>query len=130
MHQKLHALWLTQIPAPLCQHSWPASYRDGCLYVETDSSAWASMIRLRERSLVDQLCKQPDMAALQRLRVRVSPRTLTPANKPSRRRIPAANASGLLMRVADDISDPRLKTALRKLAQTMALQRANQKRMK
>lgn len=101
---------------PSCrQHCWLANYRNGTLYLQTDSSAWGTRLRMQQRAIIQQLKKNPTFAALHSIKVSIQPRYTTESTAQSARPISAANAQQLL-ETAADTEDPALKAALTRLA--------------
>ncbi len=65
--------WDRCVESPLRNHATPANYANGCLFVHTQSSAWASHLRHHERDLVSRLREDTYFKDLTRLKVRIKP---------------------------------------------------------
>ncbi len=104
------------MPPPLGSHTRPTHYRAGRLVVTADSPTWATMIRHQRNALIRRLRQYPELAGLAHIHIRVSPaRATRPPLRKAAVPLPT-KTSGLLNAAANDIRDPRLKAALRKLA--------------
>ena len=109
--------WAETVGEPLVQHVMPLRYSDGCLSLQADSSLWASKIRHQQQHLVDQLRLHPALQQLQMLKVRIAPlqqERVKPDRRPALHR-PSADTLTLLEQVAEDIADPGLRDALKRL---------------
>ncbi len=109
--------WAETVGEPLVQHVMPLRYSDGCLSLQADSSLWASKIRHQQQRLVEQLRLHPVLQQLQLLKVRIAPlqqERVKPGCKPALHR-PSADTLTLLEQVAEDITDPGLRDALKRL---------------
>jgi len=103
---------------PSCRdHCWLSNYRSGTLYLQTDSSAWGTRLRMQQRAIIQQLKKTSTFAALHSVKVSIQPRYTAEATPRTAKPISAANAQQLL-ETAEDTEDPALKAALTRLAQT------------
>jgi hypothetical protein len=102
------------LPSPLDRHCLAAVLQGDRLVLFTDSSAWASRLRYFSRDLVFGLQQQQLTVTKTAIRILV-------ANRQKKRkqrhilRISQENAR-LLSQTADDISDPTLGAALRRLS--------------
>jgi hypothetical protein len=102
------------LPSPLDRHCLAAVLQGDRLVLFTDSSAWASRLRYFSRDLVFGLQQQQLTVTKTAIRILV-------ANRQKKRkqrhilRISQEN-SRLLSQTADDISDPTLGAALRRLS--------------
>jgi hypothetical protein len=92
-------------------------YAEGCLVVNADSSVWSSKVLFQRQTLAQRLRRQPLLAELRTLQVRVRP----PAA--AKVAIPEAPRTGLspvaqccVAGIAQDIDDPALREALFRLA--------------
>ncbi|HET9647636.1 MAG TPA: DciA family protein [Microlunatus sp.] len=68
----VHALlgrWPALVGPELAEHSRPEAYRDGVVTVRTDSTAWASQLRLLAPNLVATLNRQLGDGTVTRVRV-------------------------------------------------------------
>jgi hypothetical protein len=114
---QLSLAWAETVGEPLVQHVIPLRYSDGCLSLQADSSVWASKIRHQQQALIDQLRAHPALRQLSLLKVRIAPlqrERVKPLRKPSLKR-PSVETLTLLAQVADDITDPGLRDALKRL---------------
>lgn len=95
-------------------HCRVANVRRGTLVLQADSPAWASRLRYQTRSLLGQL-QHRGYANLNAVQVRIAPATAE--RRPPPRRARLSNASGELLRqTAEDLDNPALRAALRRLA--------------
>lgn len=121
---RLASIWHQCVQSPLAEHARPGSLRHGSLEVIADSPAWASRLRQHQMELLRQLRQLPGFDELREVRVRVVPPSAKPAARrpaPTRgeSRIPRA-VRAQLERLAEDVSDPALRAALRRLGKTPA----------
>jgi len=125
---RLKLAWSRCMPAPLSEHTFPRQYEQGSLTIAAYSAAWASRLRQQQTGLIERLRREPGMAALRDLSVRIVPkgesdpaaelRTLFEHRKPPQRLSP--ESARLLREVADRVSDPDLSAALNRLANRAA----------
>lgn len=109
--------WAETVGEPLAQHVIPLRYSDGCLSLQADSSLWASKIRHQQQRLIDQLRAHPALQQLKLLKLRIAPlqqERVKPVRRPALHR-PSAETLTLLQQVADDMTDPGLRDALKRL---------------
>jgi hypothetical protein len=101
------------IPAPLNAHCAAVVKKNTQLVIYVDSSTWASRLRFSVRELTHQLKSQN--LAVERITVRVLINTKPAITKrgPLRRMSPD-NAS-IINQTADEITDPSLRAALKRL---------------
>lgn len=93
------------------------SYRDGVLTLVLEDAAWATRLRYQQERLVNQLQQHDEFAGLQRLTLKVRPAATRPAREEQEeRRYLSEQASTQIRQSADDITDPRLRAALERLA--------------
>lgn len=116
----LERAWSERVPVPLVLYTRPISYRAGRLLVQAASSLWASRLRQQRERLIEALRRDAVFTEIAELRVRVAPlaecvdtERNRGANEPTLR-LSAASAA-LIQALADDIADPGLKAALRRL---------------
>jgi len=103
---------------PSCrEHCWLSNYRNGTLYLQTDSSAWGTRLRMQQRAIIQQLKKTAAFTSLHSVKVSIQPSYTTEAAPRTTKPISAENAQQLL-ETAEDTEDPALKAALTRLAQT------------
>jgi hypothetical protein len=102
------------LPSPLDRHCHAAVLKGDRLVLFTDSSAWASRLRYFSRDLIFGLQREGLTVTKAAIRILVADRQ----KKRKQRhilRISQKNAR-LLRQIADDVSDPTLGAALRKLS--------------
>jgi len=103
---------------PSCRpHCWLANYRNGTLYLQTDSAAWGTRLRMQQRAIIQQLKSTRVFTGLQSVKVLIKPRyTVEPAQRKAKA-VSTDNAEQL-METAEQTEDKALKAALVHLAQT------------
>ena len=109
--------WAETVGEPLIQHVIPLRYSDGCLSLQADSSLWASKIHHQQQRLIEQLRTHPALRQLSLLKLRIAPlqqERIKPARRHSLHR-PSPQTLTLLEQVAEDITDPGLREALKRL---------------
>lgn len=75
------------LPAPLRCHCRVVNIEDRVLVLAADSSAWAMKLRFQAPTLIEALRASTDLAALQTVRVIVTPLTFNPtATNPNKER--------------------------------------------
>lgn len=99
------------------EHCWLANYRNGTLFLQTDSAAWGARLRMQQRTIIQQLNNTAIFAALHSVKVSVQPRYTTEATTRTAKAISHQNAEQLL-EAAQNTEDSALKAALTHLAQT------------
>lgn len=116
---RLTSIWHECVKPPLSDHARPGGYRHGSLDVIADSPVWASRLRQHQMELIRQLRRLHEFEELAEVRVRVVPLSARPA---VRRAAPTSGESRIprdiraqLARLAEDVSDPALREALRRL---------------
>ncbi|MEZ5524632.1 MAG: DciA family protein [Pseudomonadales bacterium] len=103
---------------PSCRpHCWLANYRSGTLYLQSDSSAWGTRIRMQQRQLVRQLQSLPAFQDIRAVKVSIVPHAKASKPKHSTKEISAANAQQL-EDIAESTEDGKLSAALHRLAKT------------
>jgi hypothetical protein len=121
---RLKALWQRLAPMPLAARSLPVRYEAGCLYLQTDSAAWATRLRQGQGELLARLRREPFFAKLENLHVRVVPAAsgviASPTPRKSAKGCLPNGAAELLRGVADDVKDPALRESLRRLSDSPA----------
>lgn len=112
--------WAETVGKPLAQHVIPLRYHDGCLSLQADSSLWASKIRHQQQGLITRLRVHGVLQQLHLLKVRIAPlqRERAKTARPPELHRPSADMLTLLEQVADDIADPGLRDALKRLGRT------------
>jgi hypothetical protein len=115
---RLAALWRRYAPAPLAEHVRAVRYEGGTLQLEARSPAWATRVRHSQHELLTRLRAETCFRGLREVRVRVRPTgdddvpTAPPAVAPTRLSTLSAR---LIDSAADDIDDPQLRAALKRL---------------
>lgn len=114
--RKMDNLLAELLPAPLNSHCRVLSIKNTMLVLAADSPVWAARLRFHAPHLVKQLAQQPSGKRCT-IHVRVRPpesALVPPPRKPGLR--PGIQGIAALQQAAQTISDPKLKTALLKLA--------------
>lgn len=101
--------------AEAAAHAQVANRSNGQLVIHADSAAWATRLRYLAPQLLRCLRKTPSLADLQGINIKVSP-LAQPASPVTRPAILSADNAALLDSTADTLSDPALRTALKRLA--------------
>jgi hypothetical protein len=121
---RLKALWQRLAPMPLAGRSLPVRYEAGCLHLQTDSAAWATRLRQSQAELLARLRREPFFAKLESLHVRVAPistGTSAPSTAPQSGKARLSNGAAELLRgAADEVKDPALREALKRLSEAPA----------
>ena len=103
---------------PSCRpHCWLANYRNGTLYLQTDSSAWGSRLRMQQRTIIQQLKSTRAFASLHSIKVIIKP-SYTVEAAPRKAKPISVDNSKQLLETAEQTDDKALKAALTHLAQT------------
>jgi len=121
---RLASMWHQCVQPPLAEHARPGSLRHGSLEIIADSPVWASRLRQHQMELLRRLRLLPGLEDVHEVRVRVvpaAPKTAARRAAPTRgeSRIPR-NVRAQLQGLAEDVSDPALRAALRRLGKTDA----------
>lgn len=98
-------------------HCWLANYRNGTLYLQSDSSAWGTRIRMQQRTLVQQLKSIPVFKNIKGVKVSIEPRAKVQKRQHTTKTISTENADQL-EQTAKTTDDPKLRAALEHLAET------------
>jgi len=85
------------------------------MLVHIDSTAWATRLRYQSPQLLRCLHRHPSLAQLRRIEIRVTPLAQPASSSPQPATLSAANAA-IIDSTADSLSDPNLRTALKRLA--------------
>lgn len=104
-----------QLPEGLGEHLHVGGFRSGRLTLITDRAAWLTRLRYEQPRLLDALRRLPGFESVTGFHLKVRP--VRPPKVPLRqiRRLPA-QAADELSSCAADVSDPRLRSALERLA--------------
>lgn len=124
---QLCVLWERQVNAPLVNHVRPIHYEKKILHVNADSPAWASRARYQAREMIVRLRREKYFKDINRIEVKVRPKggldreTLISMARPRDTKRPPAKpipmgATKLINTLAKDVSDPKLRDALSRLA--------------
>lgn len=129
---RLHSLLqqaqnLSQLQALVHQYLAPAAreqlrlggYENGLLTLVLNDAAWATRLRYQQEQLVQQLRQHDPFAGLLRIRLKVRPASNHPEPAETERRYLTANASEHIRQSAEQIEDPQLRAALKRLAQNI-----------
>jgi len=99
----------------LASHLHVGGFRQGRLTLIADGAAWLTRLRYEQARLLDLLHELPGFEAVTGFTFKVRP--VRPAQVPPRQvRHLTAKASDEISSCADDVDDPRLKSALQRLA--------------
>ncbi|MFG6178076.1 DUF721 domain-containing protein [Halomonas sp. THAF12] len=103
------------LPAELGDHMFVGGFHQGRLTVITDRAVWLTRLRYEQARLLALLHELPGFSAVTGFDFKVRP--VRPPKAPVRqtRRLPASAADELTS-CAEDVTDPRLKSALERLA--------------
>jgi len=111
---------------PSCQsHCWLANYRNGTLYLQTDSSAWGTRLRMQQRTIIQKLKSTPAFASINSVKVLIEPRYNVEPRRRQAKPVSTYNTEQL-METAEQTDDEALKAALVHLAQTSRAKRSGQ----
>lgn len=112
----LEVLLQELLPDPLRTHCHLLAIRDETLVLAADSPVWAARLRFHAPQLVKQLSRNQTVK-LRTIRIRVRPpERNVPEKCPGPMRQLSKNSTAALQQVAQNVSDPGLKTALLRLA--------------
>jgi hypothetical protein len=112
----LEVLLQELLPEPLKTHCHLLAIRDETLVLAADSPVWAARLRFHAPQLVKQLSRNQTVK-LRTIRIRVRPpERNVPEKCPGPMRQLSKNSTAALQQVAQNVSDPGLKTALLRLA--------------
>jgi hypothetical protein len=112
----LEVLLQELLPDPLRTHCQLLAIRDETLVLAADSPVWAARLRFHGPQLVKQLSRNQTVK-LRTIRIRVRPpERNVPEKRPGSMRQLSKNSTAALQQVAQNVSDPGLKTALLRLA--------------
>lgn len=114
----LQQLWARAAPDYLQQVCSVRQFHDGCLVLQVHSPIWVSRIRQQESSLIKHLRQTREFADLTTFKLEVVPRQMAvkrKRRKPQRTGLSKA-ARSCLNTAASQVSDPELRKALQRLA--------------
>jgi len=113
---RLDALVHELIPSPMNQHCRVLSVRDDTLIIAADSAAWAARLRYQSPQLIRQLAGVSSMN-LRTVHIRVRAASPQPDKQTATVRQSVSDKNSLaLKQAARNITDPRLKAVLLRLA--------------
>lgn len=115
-HEQLVCAVRAILPDELARHCLGAALEADTLYVLVPSGAWSTQLRFQEQLILEHLARRHGIHA-RRLKCRVTAagEVRTRDTRVAQRDIPPASRE-LIERTADDISDPDLAAALRRLS--------------
>jgi len=123
---QLCVLWERQVNAPLAHRVRPFHYDKKILHVNADSPVWASRARHEAREMIVRLRREKFFKDIVRIEVRVRPKggldreTLLKMAKPREIKLKPrpmpSGAARLIDTLAKDVTDPKLREALARLA--------------
>lgn len=124
---QLCVLWERQVNVPLSNHVRPVLYEKKTLHVNADSPAWAGRARYQAREMIVRLRREKYFKDITRIEVKIKPKggldretLLSMARPRDTKRLPAkpipTAATKLINTLAKDVSDPKLREALSRLA--------------
>ena len=114
--RQLQAVFERLLPANLAGHCRLANYKDNVLFLHTNSSAWATRIRMEAPQLREYLSGYQEFKNIQNIRVRIDSSTNTASRKPETIQISMQSVK-IINELAENIDVPELAEALRRLAQ-------------
>lgn len=100
---------------PLSQHLHIANITADSITIFTDSQAWATKLRFETQEIINIARKLSGFNNLESVRIRVSPELVKTA-RPGKSISMSPSTSRLLRKVAENINDTALQTALLKLS--------------
>jgi len=110
--QQLLEAQLQPAVRPFCK---VASWKDYTLLLVVTDANWATKLRYQQRRIMRQLAAHGEFAGIQRIIFKVEPPIVV--TKPQSRKIKISEASSeQILCAANGISDPKLKSALERLA--------------
>jgi hypothetical protein len=116
--EKLGLIWHKIVGQDLAAHSAPASYQNGVLTVLADNAIWASKMRHNLPAIIKKCCKQENLRALTRIKIKIGVKnnTVETVIKPAPRttRISKSSAT-LILESAKHIADETLRASLERL---------------
>lgn len=104
------------LPSELCSECQVANLRDQVLTVHLTTASWATRLRFLVPDLLPRLNRLSDFAEVREVRIKVVPVDAPATAAPDARTLRRPPDGALLTRLADDLDDSALKTALLKLA--------------
>lgn len=115
----LNQLWHAQLDPVLANHCRIANFRNNCLIIEVESSAWALRLRYSLPELLKLLRELPEFAQLKTIEWYIQP-VIEIEEKRILNSPPLSNESAALIReTASCVQNEKLKQALYKLAENV-----------
>ncbi|HEY9855167.1 MAG TPA: DUF721 domain-containing protein [Stenomitos sp.] len=132
---RIFALWPEAVGAAIAERAHPRFLRQGVLFVEVSSSAWANELNLLKPKLLQKLEAKLGKGVVRDLRYQVAPtwqeRSSTNAAVPAPEASPpplpelaAEESEAIAADVARSVSDPKLARSVEGLLETVARRRA------
>jgi len=114
--ERLNSLLKQVVSSPLKEHCQAVGVAAGKLLIQTDSPVWASRLRYQQQGILALLKKNDELSFLTGLSIQVRPEA--GKKNPTKRKAaaPSADSAAQMDRLAEEIHDPKLKEALRKIA--------------
>lgn len=100
---------------PLAQHLYVANVSPDSIIIFTDSQAWATKLRFQTQQIIHIAKQITGFNDLKSVSIKVSPLLVT-TTRPGNSKSISPSTTQLLKKVAENINDPALKTALLKLS--------------
>ena len=117
---ELNHILMSALPAKLAKFCSVASYRNGCLVLETQTGSAATQLRFMQPQIFAKLKKSSKFRALQEVAIRVSPQQQQLDRRYTRQPPSVSEQNRTLIRqTADAIPDQGLAASMRKLADTL-----------
>lgn len=132
---RIFALWTEVVGEAIAERAHPRFLRQGVLFVEVSSSAWANELNLLKPKLLQKLEAKLGKGVVRDLRYQVAPtwqerrsaNGTIPAPEPSPPPLPTlapAEAEAIAAEVAKAVPDPKLARSVGGLLETIARRRA------
>ena len=113
----LNLLWQKHVDINLVKYSRVANWRDNCLIIEVDSSAWATRLRYALPDLLAKLKLEKELTGIKYIEWYIQPETLQSAKPTPRKPKPiSATTASMIYDAAEYMSNAKLKKALLTLA--------------
>ncbi|HSH50038.1 MAG TPA: DUF721 domain-containing protein [Halomonas sp.] len=104
-----------QLPSELADHLFVGGFHRGRLTLITDRAVWLTRLRYEQPRLLELVRQYPGFEAITGFELKVRP-VRPPTTPPHQPRHLPAEAADELSSCADDVKDPGLRDALRRLA--------------
>ncbi len=117
--KQMNEIISSKLEPALASHCHVANLRDGTLVLATTSPAWNHKLRFSALDLLSSLRADPRWSGLKSIEVRVDYLPSTETTSPPKRNRPltlSADNAQLIKQAADNILDPNLAAAMRRLA--------------